>query len=404
MTQPSSLPPFLRPLLIWIAGILIHTNFRPGACSFILLLPPLALLIGSAWLSESCGGAGRACRSSGRLWGIAFGCMLLFAAIQTAALHEARLSAAEGTPTWSRRWAEQTRAKLAEPVSSLNMSDDAKAFLIAITIGSREGMSSNLRRSFSAAGAAHILVVSGFHVGVLCSCVSLLLSFLSNRLTGRIIRFLLTMTAVWTFALVTGLAPPTMRAALTISLSLCAKLAGRSSKGFNNLCAAAFIALVCFPYDLFSLGFQLSYIAVAGIIFLQPRIFSLIEVQNPILRIPWESISLSLAAQAGVSFLCIYYFGQLSTVFILTNLYVGLLALVLIPAAMLWMLLPGRFALQQAVGRGLEILSENIVWTIDRLARAPGATLNLSLSKGLTLFCYASLLLSLYFFSAKTKL
>ncbi|MDR2498791.1 MAG: ComEC/Rec2 family competence protein [Tannerellaceae bacterium] len=403
MMHKTSISPFLRPLLIWIAGILIHHHFRPGIYAFAILAPVLAILTGSALASRSDAQGGDEYRPSGPAWSIAFGCILLFLAVATTSIHEAKRSAEGDAHSRSSRWAEQMRSKLSEPISRLSTTDDAKALLTAITLGSRESMSKNMKRNFSAAGAAHILSVSGFHVGLICGFASLLLSFFSNRTFGRVARFLLTMTAVWAFAIITGLTSPTLRAAITITLYLCAQLFSRPSCGYDCLFAAAFLSLLCNPFDLFDVGFQLSYLALLSILILHPRIVALIEVYNLLLRVPWESISIAIAAQIGVSFLCIYHFEQISTIFLIANLYIGMAASILLPLALTWFVVNAYLPANNILERSITILAENMVSTTESLARTPYASLSLHLNQRATIFCYALLSLSLYFLLYKNK-
>ena len=103
--------------------------------------------------------------------------------------------------------------------------------------------------------------------------------------------------------------------------------------GFSALTLTAFIMLIYQPMYLFDVGFQLSYLAVFFILFLVPRFKEWIVVRNPLLAMPWEWITVSIAAQIGTALLCFYYFGQFSTVFLFTNLPVTLLAMFLIPFA-----------------------------------------------------------------------
>jgi competence protein ComEC len=329
--------------------------------------------------------------------------MLLLTAILTAEAYDG-LSADGALPLAIDRWAGQTRHLLTEPIDSLNLDGNAKAALAATTLGSRESMSRETSRSFSAAGAAHILSVSGFHVGALYGFVAFALSLLGNGPAVLMLKRLVTIVVIWTFAVVTGLAPPTIRAAVTLSLYLCAQMINRRSTGYNNLCAAALLMLICNPRNLFDAGFQLSYISVASIIFLQPRIVSIIEVRNPVLRAPWEWLALSLAAQAGVSFMCMYYFGEISTVFLPANLCLSLISALLIPVALLWMLLPSWIPMYYYLERSVEFLARSMVQITDSFAQTPWATVSLRLDASTTVFCYVTMLLGLYlWFGGKKK-
>lgn len=101
-----------------------------------------------------------------------------------------------------------------------------------------------------------------------------------------------------------------------LSLYLTGRALRRVTDGYNTLAAAAFCMLAYNPYYLFDVGFQLSYLAVFFILFLVPRFKEWIVVRNPLLAMPWEWITVSIAAQIGTALLCFYYFGQFSDSFL----------------------------------------------------------------------------------------
>ena len=119
------------------------------------------------------------------------------------------------------------------------------------------------------------------------------------------------------------------------------------------------------PYYLFDVGFQLSYLAVFFILFLVPRFKEWIVVRNPLLAMPWEWITVSIAAQIGTALLCFYYFGQFSTVFLFTNLPVTLLAMFLIPFAFLWLGYPVDFYGYDWIQKIVEGLVHGMVRVVD---------------------------------------
>ena len=149
--------------------------------------------------------------------------------------------------------------------------------------------------------------------------------------------------------------------------------------------------LVYDPFYLFDVGFQLSYLAVLSILYLQPRLKSLIAVRNPLLAMPWEWITVSLAAQIGTAFLCLYYFGSFSLVFLFTNIPLTCISLFLIPASLLWLVfpewLPGLNYLQYAV----EYLTHAMVSVVELFSSIPGASYSGYFGYGSLLVGYAML-------------
>lgn len=149
----------------------------------------------------------------------------------------------------------------------------------------------------------------------------------------------------------------------------------RFTDGYNTLAAAAFCMLAYNPYYLFDVGFQLSYLAVFFILFLVPRFKEWIVVRNPLLAMPWEWITVSIAAQIGTALLCFYYFGQFSTVFLFTNLPVTLLAMFLIPFAFLWLGYPVDFYGYGWIQKIVEGLVHSMVRVVDVFSALPYATI-----------------------------
>ena len=144
----------------------------------------------------------------------------------------------------------------------------------ALTLGWRGDLDPETRASFRDAGIAHLLAVSGLHVGLLAAIVGGLLLWLGKERRGRIIRGSVQLVAVWGFALLTGLAPSTVRAALMFSLFIVANITERRTHSFNLLATAAIITLVIDPLLINNVGWQLSYCAVTGIILAKPLLLN----------------------------------------------------------------------------------------------------------------------------------
>ena len=279
------------------------------------------------------------CYETRWLWGAVFLSLLLFLSIQKTAYSQFEASSEHPTSLLS-RWAREEQQRLLEPIEKLNLTDEEKSVLATITVGYRQAMSREVRNRFSVTGVAHILAVSGFHVAIVCGFLSFLFSFLSRNGCCRWIRYISLLVLLWGFVAITGLAASSVRAALMLTMYLTGGVLDRRAERYNILAASAFCMLVYEPLYLFDIGFQLSYLAVLSILYFQPRLQALIKVHNPFLRTPWGWVTVTLSAQAGTTFLCLYYFGQFSTVFLLTNLPLTFLATLLIPASLVYMFLP----------------------------------------------------------------
>jgi competence protein ComEC len=197
---------------------------------------------------------------------------------------------------------------------------DEFAVASAILLGYDDSLPSYLRKGYVAAGAMHVLCVSGLHVGIIFMVAGFLLSFLGKRVWQRILKILLLLFLIWFYALLTGLSPSIQRAAFMISFFLIGQLINRKGFAINSVAASAFLILCINPYNLFMVGFQLSYTAVLGIVIFQNWINGWIYFKTVIFRKIWEMTSVTLAAQLGTTPLVLLYFNQFPTYFWLSNL------------------------------------------------------------------------------------
>lgn len=282
------------------------------------------------------------------------------------------------------------RNDLLQKYTRLNLSEQEQAVLSALTFGYTAGMSKDQKQRFSITGVSHILSVSGFHVAIVCGFISLLLSFLPEQKIVRYVRYLITNGLLWGFTAMTGFSTPAVRAALMITFYLTGQLFRRTTDGYNTMAASAFFMLVYNPFYLFDIGFELSYLAVFSILYLQPRFNKILTIRNPLFALLWGWITVTLAAQIGTTPLCMYSFGLFSTVFLFTNLPLTIIATFLIPVALVWVFLPpwipGYTLLQQLT----ELLTHWLLVIVDKFSTLPAATFTFSFDWPEMLFCYGA--------------
>ena len=229
-----------------------------------------------------------------------------------------------------RAYAASAQQRLVQRLTDAGLSGRPLALIAAITLGERDALDSGLRQSFAAAGAAHVLAVSGLHTGIIYSVIILLLTcFYSRRplYEQRLQRALLSLcviTLMWAYAFLTGLSPSVMRAVLMITIVQVGWVLRRHGISFNTLAAAACICLWADPLSLFSVSFQLSFAAVVGIMLFVPYLHSVWVVKGHLLKRFFlrDIFTISIAATIGTLPVCLYYFGQMSHCFLLTNLVV----------------------------------------------------------------------------------
>lgn len=206
------------------------------------------------------------------------------------------------------------------------MDEKVKSVTSALMIGSKELLDDETIKAYSSAGATHVLAVSGLHVGVIFLIVNWLLRFLDYKRQLKYVKLGAMLLLLWGYALLTGLSPSVIRAATMLSFVAVGGAFGKRSFIFNTVSVSAFFLLLFNPYLIMEVGFQLSYMAVLGIIALQPGISKLLSFESNFMTQVWAIISVSIAAQIGTAPLGLLYFHQFPVYFLFSNL-------VVIPAA-----------------------------------------------------------------------
>lgn len=198
------------------------------------------------------------------------------------------------------------------------------AILKGIMLGDRETLPFALLDSFRITGTAHLLVVSGLHAGLLLAIV-----FFLVRLLGfsQKIAFLVTIPVICYYAILTGLRPPIIRASFMAMIGILCYVLDREVSLVNILALAAFLILVINPLSLFVVSFQLSFLAVGGIVYFTPYLEEKMKCIPEFLKKP---LSVSFAAQLFLLPLLAFYFGQLPLIgFVANVVIIPLLTLVL---------------------------------------------------------------------------
>ena len=194
-------------------------------------------------------------------------------------------------PAWSLRYlASRLRGEMADRLSRA-VPESSLPFVLTVWLGDRRTITSETYRDFLHSGTAHILAVSGVHIGIVFVMMSYMLRVVIKR---RRLRTLLTMVAVLLFAVVAGARISTLRAAIMIMLYLLADLFDREPDAPTALSIAAIIFAVHDPNVLFDAGFQLSFLSISSILLFRNPIRSRMDVLPPVLR---EGLSSTLAVQ-----------------------------------------------------------------------------------------------------------
>lgn len=229
------------------------------------------------------------------------------------------------------KWAdEQFRTHINDPA--------AYGLVKAMLLGRRDDLLAEQTSDYTISGAVHILSVSGMHVAIIFLAISAAFGWLRKWAFGKWVYLLIMAGLLGFYALVTGLPPSVQRAALMCMMLVIAEVAGRRHYPMNTLAFSALVILLCDPCALYDVGFQLSYLAMAGIFLLYGPIERIVFPQNRALRFVWQVTALAFAAQIATFPLSLYYFHQFPTYFWLVNPLVVLFTNVLLPAALVLLL------------------------------------------------------------------
>jgi competence protein ComEC len=197
----------------------------------------------------------------------------------------------------------------------------------ALLLGYREWIPDDVNTEYALTGATHVLSVSGLHTGIIAGMLLWVFGRIQNNsLPFRIGKCFSAIAALWAFAIISGLCPSVMRAAIMFSFVLVARLLLKKKVNIINVIAlSAFILLIYNPHILFDIGFQLSYSALLGIIYFQSWVYRSVYVPSAGLKV-WNLISVSIAAQLGTLPFTLFYFNQFPVYFWLSGLFVVPLA------------------------------------------------------------------------------
>lgn len=227
------------------------------------------------------------------------------------------LSRNHGHPLW--RAAYNSRDRLLALLREHFPTEDEYAVASALLVGYKDDLSEDLRQAYAETGSMHALAVSGTHVGMLYVGLMFLLARVRFKGRWKLLETLLILLAIWGFTFLTGATASVLRASVMFSTYMLGKAFRRDAPAWNVLPASAFGLLLYNPYFLFDVGFQLSYAAVAGMVFFYARFYKMFP---PMPRWADECLKVLLvgmAAQLGTLPLTLYYFNQFPVYFWLSG-------------------------------------------------------------------------------------
>jgi len=194
--------------------------------------------------------------------------------------------------------------------------------MFALLLGQRQDISKTLLESYANAGAIHIIAISGLHIGILYLLLSFVLQPIELLPKGKIFKILILVILLWLFALFTGFSASVVRAVTMLTFIAIGKVLKNKPPIEFSLVSSMLVLLLIKPMFLFNVGFQLSYLAVFGIVWIQPLIAGIYHPKLWILNQFWQLTSVSIAAQISTLPISLYYFHQFPGLFLLSNLII----------------------------------------------------------------------------------
>jgi len=279
----------------------------------------------------------------------------------------------ESKPRGIDEFANEARQFLLFTLKENGVEGDQFAIASALILGNKDELDFEVKQSYATAGAMHVLAVSGLHVGIIFLILNTLFSVLDKSRKGRISKAIVLLICLWIYALITGLSPSVLRASTMFSFLIIGTVLNRKSSIYNTLAASAFFLLIINPNLLFEVGFQLSYVAVLGIVYLQPLIYKRIYTKWWLLDKIWAITAVSIAAQIATLPLTLYYFNQFPVYFMLSNLIVIPAAIVILSLGIILFITSPFPVVSEIVGWVLNKIIEGLNFGVKSIEGLPNS-------------------------------
>lgn len=286
-----------------------------------------------------------------------------------------------------------TQQHLSSILQKTGLSGDEYSVAAAILLGNDDTMEPDLKAEYSNAGVSHILCVSGMHVGIIFMILNYLLIPFDWIKKFRYFKPIILFFAIWSYANITGLSPSVVRSATMFSFVLFGALFTRKTNIYQSLYASLFIILIADPLLIFDLGFQLSYLAVFGIVIFQKPISNFYVPKTKLGNYFWSLTSVSIAAQLSTFPISIYYFHQFPNYFLIANLAVIFLSFCVMVAGIAVIGLSFSPIISNIIAQFLDFLIHLMNKVIHFIQLLPGA-----ITENISITFYQMVLL--YFFIA----
>ena len=248
-----------------------------------------------------------------------------------------------------------------------------RALVKALVLGERDEIDYEMKAAFMRSGTIHVLAVSGMHVGLIFTVLSFALGWWGNGVRVRWMRGVLILLVLWGYAGLTGASPSALRATVMFTLFTLASMAQQRTDHLNSLFAAALVLLVWDPTMLWQASFQLSFLAVFGIIVFYRPLRDLWSPDSWVLRQVWALGVVSIAAQLLTTPVSLYLFKAFPMWFLPANIAVVTASSFAVYGGVLLILFYKVPLLGAALTWAMTMLLRFVGWAVDFFAYLPGA-------------------------------
>ena len=260
------------------------------------------------------------------------------------------------------------RDRIVKNLQKSNFNSEELNVVVALILGQQQDISPEILRDYQFAGAVHILSVSGLHVGYLLLFINFLLLRVPKNKMGNLARFVIIFISLWGFAIIAGLSPSVVRSVTMFSFVAGGMCLKRETNIFHTLLVSLLLILSVSPSFLFDVGFQLSYVSLFFILWLQPMFKQLWLPKHKLATYFWDILTVSFAAQIGALPLSIYYFHQFPGLFFLTNLVILPAIGAIMALGLLVMIIAFFGPVWNVLSKSLEYLVFSMNWIIGKIA------------------------------------
>jgi competence protein ComEC len=300
------------------------------------------------------------------------------------------------------QFAYQLRSKANDVICKFIPGKEEQGIASALLLGLKGTIDDHLKTVYSQTGTTHVLAVSGMHVLILFQFLLLLIGFASSAKIQKIVLPIVTLLLLALYVMITGFSPSVLRAAIMFGMIIIGKAIGRNLNIYNSMFFSAFCLLTYDPYMIMDTGFQLSYLALLGIVYFSNKIDAIIDVSNSALNSIWKMTSVSIAAQITTLPLTVYYFNQIPLSFLISNLGAIFLSNILLYSGFVLLTFSFVSPIAFLIGYFMKYLIIGMNFFLILIHKIPYATLSgIHLTAFETLLIYIIIVLITLFFYTK---